>query len=156
MAQPLYKRALEIMRATVGPEHWLKAALLNNLSLLYSEHGKYVKAEDLIDRALAHAKKTLGPKHPVLVLVYLNLGTMNFQQKNNEQAYRYYKRALTFGQEVLGPAHPQMVRILEYYVTLLRMTGAREEADREIAKARKLVAQAKAARKQRATQGSVN
>ncbi len=134
----------------------MKAALLNNLALLYSEHGKYAKGEELIERALAHAKKTLGPKHPILVLIYVNLGTMNLLQKNNEQAHRYYKRALTFGQEVLGPAHPQMVRILEYYVTLLRMTGRREEADREIAKARKLVAQAKAARKQSATQGSLN
>jgi tetratricopeptide (TPR) repeat protein len=130
--------------------------LLNNLALLYSEHGKYAKGEELIDRALARAIKTLGPKHPILVLIYLNLGTMNELQKKHDEADRYYKRALTFGQEVLGPAHPQMVGILEYYVALLRMTGRRDEADREIAKARKLVAEAKAARRQSAAQGATN
>ena len=41
-------------------------------------------------------------------------------------------------------------------MNFLRMTGRREDADREAAKARKLLARARAARKQRAAQGTAN
>jgi tetratricopeptide (TPR) repeat protein len=58
------QKAIEVAIATVGPDHPYVAISLNNLALLYSKQGDYLKAEPLYKRSLAIWEKLLGPDHP--------------------------------------------------------------------------------------------
>jgi clan AA aspartic protease (TIGR02281 family) len=51
-AEPLYRRSLEIMEKTLGPNHPDVATILNNLAELYREQGRYAEAEPLYRRSL--------------------------------------------------------------------------------------------------------
>lgn len=63
-AEPLYRRALEIIENALGPEHPNLAAFLNNLANLYSAQSRHSEAATLLRRALRIAEKALGPEHP--------------------------------------------------------------------------------------------
>lgn len=58
------KQAIEVAETKVGPDHPYVAISLNNLAMLYSKEGEYVKAEPLYNRSLAIWEKALGPDHP--------------------------------------------------------------------------------------------
>lgn len=51
-AEPLYRRSLEIMEKTLGPNHPDVASILNNLAELYTAQGRYADAEPLYRRSL--------------------------------------------------------------------------------------------------------
>ena len=50
-AEPLYRRALAILKKRVGPDHPNIVKTLNNLAELYEKIGKRVEAAALRDRA---------------------------------------------------------------------------------------------------------
>ncbi len=53
LAEPRYKRALQINEKTFGPEHPSVARTLSNLSALYDRQGRYAQAIEPIRRASA-------------------------------------------------------------------------------------------------------
>ena len=71
-AEPLYKRALHIMKQQLGAEHTQLAYPLNGLANLYREQGKYAEAEPLYERALRIWEQQMGPKHPNTQIVRRN------------------------------------------------------------------------------------
>ena len=79
-AEPLYRRALAIDEATLGPEHPGVARDLNNLAALLGDAGRPAEAEPLMRRVLAiltDFERRTGHSHP-----------------RREAAARYYARLL--------------------------------------------------------------
>ena len=70
------KKALEVARKNVGPDHPDVATSLNNLALLYYTQGRYAQAEPLYKRALAIREKALGPDHPDVANSLENLAAL--------------------------------------------------------------------------------
>jgi tetratricopeptide (TPR) repeat protein len=76
----MYRRTLDILTETFGPDDLSIAAPLSNLAELYYSQGRYADAEPLYQRALAINEKTFGSdEHAAqllnnLVLLYINEG----------------------------------------------------------------------------------
>ena len=63
-AEPLFRRALAIREAALGPDHLYTAYSLNDLAELLWARGRSGEAEPLHRRALAIREAALGPDHP--------------------------------------------------------------------------------------------
>jgi tetratricopeptide (TPR) repeat protein len=87
------KKALEVARKNVGPDHPDVATSLNNLALLYHTQGHYAQAEPLYKRALAIWEKALGPDHPNVATSLENLAVLHRARKRDAQALELEKRA---------------------------------------------------------------
>ena len=84
-AEPLYRRALRIREAALGPDHPDTASCLHNLALLYDSQGQYAEAEPLCRRALAIREVALGPDHPDTAISLHNLaGVLDDQGRYGE------------------------------------------------------------------------
>ncbi len=70
------KKALEVAKENVGPDHPDVATSLNSLASLYKDQGHYAQAEPLYKRALAIFEKALGPDHPHVAFALGTLAVM--------------------------------------------------------------------------------
>ena len=75
-AEPLFRRALAIREAALGPDHPDTATSLNNLAVLLRAQGRYAEAEPLLRRALAIREAALGPDHPDTAISLNNLAVL--------------------------------------------------------------------------------
>lgn len=75
-AEPLYRKAVEIGEAVLGPDHPDLATWLNNLATLVKDRGDPAGAEPLQRRAVAIGERVLGPAHPDLGAQMINLASL--------------------------------------------------------------------------------
>ncbi len=75
-AEPLSKKALELLQRLLGEEHPDVAQSYNNLAGLYDNQGRYQDAEPLYKKALESASKTLGVDHPTTATIRKNLKSL--------------------------------------------------------------------------------
>jgi len=59
---PLRKKAVEVAKRTLGPDHPKTADALNNLGFIFKKTGDYGKAEPLYQEALRIRQEVLGPE----------------------------------------------------------------------------------------------
>jgi len=129
-AEPLLKRALEILEKTVGSEHPNTAVSLNNLGELYKSQGQYREAEPLLRRALEISQKALGPHHPETAKILNNLAGIYRRQGLCKEAESASSRALGILEKVLGPDHPDTARSLNILAGIHIDQGAYDQAGR--------------------------
>ena len=84
-AEPLCRRALQILEKTLGPDHLDIAPVLNTLGLVYASQGKYTLAEQVHKRSLAIKEKALGPEHPNITRSLRNLARLYRDQEEAAQ-----------------------------------------------------------------------
>src|SRR5262249_48680030 len=123
VAEPLYRRALAIREKTLGAEHPLTAASLNNLALLYHSKGDYAQAELLYSRALTIHEKTVGAEHPSTATALNNLAELYRDKGDYAQAEPLYRRALAIREKKLGAEHPLTAASLNNQAKLHEATG---------------------------------
>ena len=75
-AERLYRRALAIDEATLGPDHPDVAIRLNNLANLLKATNRLAEAEPLMRRALAIDETSYGPDHPTVAIRLSNLAEL--------------------------------------------------------------------------------
>jgi tetratricopeptide (TPR) repeat protein len=103
-AQVLYERALATREKTLGENHLLTAASLNDLgNALYSQ-GKYEEARPLYERALAIREEQLDEGDPATGTGLSNLGNLLYMQGKYEEARPLYERALAICEKKLQAA----------------------------------------------------
>ena len=95
-AEPLYRRALNVLEKTLGPEHPEIAKALHNLGILYRAKKDYVHAESSFQRALTIREKKFGPEHPDVAQSLYDLAFLYYAEDDNERALEF----LTRGNEV--------------------------------------------------------
>jgi len=72
-AEPLYIRALEILRSILGQYHADIALTLNDMAVLYFSLRNFGKAEDTYLLAIDNYTHVFGPKHPETLKACRNL-----------------------------------------------------------------------------------
>ncbi|KAJ8608616.1 hypothetical protein CTAYLR_009166 [Chrysophaeum taylorii] len=155
-AEPLFRRALEISEAALGPNHADVATRLNNIASLFQHQGKYVEAEPLFRRALEiseaalgpnHAdgkyveaeplfrraleisEAALGPNHADVATQLNNLASMFHDQGKYVEAEPLFRRALKISEAALGPNHAYVATRLNNLASLFRVQGKYVEAE---------------------------
>jgi CHAT domain-containing protein/Tfp pilus assembly protein PilF len=128
-AIPLARRALNIRRKTVGPDHPDTATSLNNLALLYDATGAYARAETLYKRALAIRQKTLGAEHPDTAVTLNNLAEVYHTIGAYDKAEPLYQRALAIRESKLGSEAPETAASLNNLAALYHDLGLYAKAE---------------------------
>lgn len=127
-AEPLYRRALEVAEAALGPDHPDLALSLNNLALLYGDMGDYEAAGELLNRAQAILVAAFGPNHPNVAVGMRNLARLRLREGNTARAESLYDLALSIFEQALGPDDVAVADTLEELAAVLQAEGRADEA----------------------------
>jgi tetratricopeptide (TPR) repeat protein len=128
-AEPLFRRALEIFEAKLGPGHPDTVQSLNDLACILKDQGKYGEAEPFFRRALEIREVELGPCHPDTAASLHNLACLLAAQGRCDDAEPLCKRALKVREAELGPCHPETAWSLNDMASLLKTQGRYGEAE---------------------------
>ncbi len=102
-AETVLRKALDVAKQILGPEHPDVAENLHDLASLYFDKGMYILAESLFKQALAIREKTLGEAHPDLAVNLNDLGGLYHAQGKFVQSELLYTHALEMWQRIAGP-----------------------------------------------------
>jgi tetratricopeptide (TPR) repeat protein len=80
LAEPFYRKALEIYEKVIGPEDNNVGAVLYNLAGLSVEQGKLAEALALYQRCLAVRQRALGTDHPLVAETLNNIGFVHLSR----------------------------------------------------------------------------
>ncbi len=121
--EPMYREALAITKKTVGVDHPLYAAGLNNLAGLYQAMGDYARAEPMLRQVLAITKKAVGIDHPDYAQSLNNLATLYKDIGDYARAEPMLREALTIMKKAVGVDHPHYALLLNNLAALYQATG---------------------------------
>ncbi|KAF8477588.1 P-loop containing nucleoside triphosphate hydrolase protein [Kalaharituber pfeilii] len=79
---------------------------VDNLCLVYKNHGYFRKAEEMYNIVLAAREKLLGPNHPDTLSTVYHMAVVHRRQGQYNKALECYERALAGEEKVLGADHP--------------------------------------------------
>ena len=106
-AERLHRRAIEIRRTRLAPDHPDLAESLNNLGVLLTEERRFDEAQALFDEALAIRVKALGEQHSAVAEVRSNLGALAFAQGDLREAEQRQREVLAIEEAVRGAGRPR-------------------------------------------------
>jgi tetratricopeptide (TPR) repeat protein len=121
-AEPLYRRALAIDEASLGPEH-------PNLAALLRATNRLAEAEPMYRRALDIDEKSFGPDHPNVARDLSNLAQLLQDTNRLAEAEPLIRRALAIDEKSFGPEHPNVAIRLNNLAALLQATDRLAEAE---------------------------
>ena len=98
-------------------------SLLNNMSLVLSEQGDYVKALKYCKKAMKIREQVLGPSHPDTAMTYNNLASMYSDVGEYDKALIYYEKDLAISEQVLGPNHLDTATTYNNMAAVFRVQG---------------------------------
>ena len=122
-AEPLYREALEVSRATLGNRHPDTLGSINNLGALLLDKGELATAEALLREALEVSRETLGSRHPSTLLYINNLGQLLHVKGDLAAAEPLCREALEGRRETLGDRHPNTLTSIHNLGHLLHVKG---------------------------------
>jgi tetratricopeptide (TPR) repeat protein len=128
-AEPLMRRALEILETSCGPDHRDVATDLNTLASLLRATNRLAAAEPLYRRALAIRQSSLGADHPQVASVLTNLASLLRATNRLAEAEPLYRRALAIDEVSYGPDNPEVATDLNNLAQLLQDTNRLAEAE---------------------------
>ena len=128
VAEPLYRRAVDMGERLLGAEHPDLAVWLNNLAGLLHSTNRLSEAEPLYRRALAIDEASYGPDHPEVAIRLNNLATLLEAKGDWSQSPDLYRRALAIDEKSYGPDHPNVAIRLSNLADTLARTGRLPEA----------------------------
>ncbi len=130
MAEPFYRRAIDIKAKHLGAQHVVVARSLNNLARLYYQLNRFQEAEPLTKKCVEIYEQIFGRNHPDYATALHNLGTLYHIQVRFRDAEPLYRTALQIRNETIGPDHPETKGLARSLANLLRSTGREDEANR--------------------------
>ena len=129
VAEPLYRRALEIFEAVYGPDHPTVATGLNNLALLLKGTNRLDEAEPLYRRCIEIWESSLGADHPNIASGLNNLAGLLLATNRLDEAEPLYRRCIEIWESSLGADHPNVASGLNNLAGLLEATNRLDEAE---------------------------
>ncbi|MEP6833265.1 MAG: serine/threonine-protein kinase [Gemmatimonas sp.] len=128
-AIPLHERALEIVRASVGPNHPDVATGINTLANAYTIIGRFPVADSLFQQALALRVRALGAHHPDVAWTHYSYADMLRLSGNYERAIVHAKAVLAERGGSLPETHPMISSALIVYGRSLLSLSRPAEAE---------------------------
>lgn len=104
-AEPLFRKALEIRRATLGENHRDTGESYNNLAIIINTQGRYREAEPIYNKGLEIRRATLGENHPDTGESYNNIAFNLDDEGRYGEAEPLYRKALNIRRAALGENH---------------------------------------------------
>ncbi|XP_041369330.1 tetratricopeptide repeat protein 19, mitochondrial-like [Gigantopelta aegis] len=96
-AQPLFERALQIAKKTLGEDHVQTLILRNDLATLDILNKNYVQAESNLREAIKIGERVDSPETPVL---YINLGAIFLRKADSDNAHNVCSHALVVAKKI--------------------------------------------------------
>ncbi|MEL7467365.1 MAG: tetratricopeptide repeat protein [Pseudomonadota bacterium] len=127
-AEPLYRQAIEIGKATIGETHPDYATHLSNLAGLLRTMGRYDEAEPLYRQAIEIGKATIGEAHPDYATSLNNLAGLLRAMGRYDEAEPLYRQAIEIDKATIGETHPNYAIRLNNLALLLQNMGRYDEA----------------------------
>jgi tetratricopeptide (TPR) repeat protein len=113
VAETLARRTLEILRATLGDDHFALAFPLRELGAIEFKRGNRDEGRRLIKQALEIEEGSLGADHPDLVWTLRLTANTLARSGDYDGAAAVYDRALSIVEKGLGPLHAEVAATLE-------------------------------------------
>ena len=129
-ARPLYEKACEVDRRTLGASHPNYARDLRDLAEHLCIFGNHVEAESACEEAIGVLRASVGKDHPKFARALDVLGLINYERGDFNEAERLYRRALDIDKKVLSEDHPDYATDLNNVADILCDRGAYDEAER--------------------------
>lgn len=136
VAETHFARAVELNRATVGPDHPDTLSSLHHLAWAQKELGRYEEAEQILRPVIERRRVVLGPDHRETLASTLNLANVVYRLGRLAEAEAILTDLIPLQQRVLGHEHPDTLTALNSLATVL---GARGEHERAAAVARESI-----------------
>jgi len=118
-AEPLYRDALVLFEATLGPDAIHIAGPLHNLARLYRSWGRLDQTQFVYHHEACLFETVLGPNNLPLGLVLADMADISNAEGRDDEAEQLYRQALAMVEDILGTDSPRSVAILERYQALL-------------------------------------
>jgi tetratricopeptide (TPR) repeat protein len=134
-ATPLYERAAELARLTLGEDHPDHAATRRLLGLHLQSLAEYEKAEQQLRRYLEIVRRTAGPDHPGLALAIQLLAGLYHQRGDLASAEAECRKALELIRLSEQPVDAIHASGLHALAVLQRLQGRLAEAEELLNKA---------------------
>ena len=128
-AEPLFRRALTVAEAELGPEHPDTARTLQDVGGLVQALGRPTEAEPFLRRALAITERGSGSDHPDVARILNDLAELFLATNRLNEAEPLLRRALTIWEQDLGPNHPDVALALNNLSWLLQAENRLDEAE---------------------------
>jgi len=128
-AEPLYRRALRLNEATLGPMHPDTLDFVSDLAVLLQARNKHDEAERLYGRAVRGRDTRLGPQHPRTLESVSNLAWLLEARGKLVEAEPLYRRAFEGFEASVGSDHPDTLGSLYNLAMLLKSLGKLDEAE---------------------------
>ena len=123
-----HRRALEIRRENVGPDHHSIGYGLANLAGVLEANGEREQARDMLLEAKRIFEASFGPDNPTTAHVLHNLGNVQVDLGAYEEAEVLLRRAAEIWTASVGAEHPDVGDVHNSLADLLRAQGRYEEA----------------------------
>ena len=127
----LYRRAIPIWEAKLGPKHRQVAASLNNLAVALHLQKSYEEAEPLYVRCLALWEAQLGPDHVTIASCASNLAALYIAERKPADAEPLLVRAVAIREKNLAaddPAIDASIKLLAWAYRAQKKFGDAEKA----------------------------
>jgi serine/threonine protein kinase/tetratricopeptide (TPR) repeat protein len=129
-AEPQFRKALEVFRATLGDGHREVIESLNDLGNLLVTRGAMDEAESTLRQALAQSQERLGPQDPTTIKIKVNLAELLSEHRNLDEATQLLQDALAARRARLGENHVSVAETLDRLSKIALRRGRWAEADR--------------------------
>ena len=130
IADPLYRRVLDIHRQLYGLQHPLVADDLASLGSVQQDLGFYPQAEQYYRQALAITEAYYGKDSPNTAADLNMLGRSILYQKRNDEARGLVEQALAIREQAFGPNHPSVATTLNELGNIAYQTDHYDEAEK--------------------------
>ena len=129
-AELLLRRALEIARHNLGPEHEETLRVMISLAWAADGAGKVAEAESLFSQALEPRRlEVLGPEHPETLAAMVQLAWAYINVEKMLEGEGLFRRTLDASRRALGPGHPTTLFALNSLGYILTLQGKTAEAE---------------------------
>jgi tetratricopeptide (TPR) repeat protein len=118
-AEPYARRARDIRRRLLGPDHPDTLADDCALAGVLDGLGRYAESEPIYRNALTRFASLFGERHPEVAVNLNNLAAIRWGQEDALEAEFLYLRSLSIKRELLGDAHPDTALTLFNYAAML-------------------------------------
>jgi tetratricopeptide (TPR) repeat protein len=126
-AETIAKRALGYVET--DESRWgYKGPILQNLGTIYTQQGRYDRAEEAYTQVLIRREMKMGTSHPETGRTVASLAVLYVKEGKEEQAESHFKRAIDIFERKLPPEHPDTVELIAQYADFLRSVGRNNEA----------------------------
>ncbi len=114
-----YERVVELLRASLGPDHPDTLAAMNMVGVTYREMGRVAEAGSVFRETLERRQRVLGPEHADTLMSFSNLGGLLSYAGELDEAERYVRAALEGSDKLFGPEDEETLNRRNLYATLL-------------------------------------